>query len=288
MNKQLFDYCQRLLKKHDQGGAVKLTPFARTLHLEYGFGDIDRAYLYFSYDQRLTLIQDIKKLLALDVLSQEYQAKSRQDNAQTKRNEKDNSYAVGRDFVLINSLESFQFNGKVYPAMPFTSLGLYVKAQEIKSIQHKQIVFVENLEIMANLPALNLPEQLDNPLWIYRGDIQEKQHTGTAYAFFKGFNNDQHELICFSDLDPAGIQIALTCDAQYWLTPNNSAVIEFSRAKDVEKEWYKQNAAIQYLKNIKKLPAKCQTAFDLMLNNRKTLKQEHMLAHQIPLGLYKL
>jgi hypothetical protein len=141
---------------------------------------------------------------------------------------------------------------------------------------------------MANLPALKLPKKLENPLWLYRGDIQEKQQTGTAYAFFKRFNNDQHELICFSDLDPAGIQIALTCYAQYWLSPNDSAVIEFSGAKDVEKEWYKQNAAVQYLKNVKNLPDKCQMAFELMLNNRKTLKQEHMLAHQIPLGLYKL
>ncbi|MFT6140333.1 MAG: hypothetical protein ACJAXN_001546 [Psychromonas sp.] len=288
MNKQVFDYCKRLLQKHAQGGVVKLSPSARTLHLEYGFGEIDRAYLYFSYDQRISLIQDIKRHLALDVLSQEYQAKSRQENARHKRNEKDNSYPVGRDFVLINSLDNFQFNGQVYPAMPLTSLGLYVKAEEIKSIQHKQIVLVENLAIMANLAALNLPKKLDNPLWLYRGDSQEKQQTGTAYELFKRFNNDQHQLICFSDLDPAGIQIALTCTAAYWLTPKDSAVIEFSVAKDVEKEWYKQNAAVRYLKSFKNLPNKCQTAFELMLNNRKTLKQEHMLAHQIPLGLYTL
>lgn len=288
MNKQLFDYCKRLLLKHRQGGAVKLTSSARTLHLEYGFGMIDSAYLHFSYDQRISLIQDIQIQLELDVLSQEYKPRSRQDNARNKRNEKDNSYAVCRDFVLINSLKSLQLNRQVYPSTSLTSLGLYVKAEEIKSIQHKQIVFVENLEIMANLPALILPEQLENPLWLYRGDIQAKQQTGTAYEFFKRFDNDKHELICFSDLDPAGIQIALTCHAKYWLTPADSAVIKFSGAKDAEKEWYKQDATVQYLKNYKNLPDKCQTAFELMLHNRKTLKQEHMLAHQIPLGLYNL
>lgn len=288
MNKQLFDYCKRLLLKHRQGGAVKLTASARTLHLEYGFGEIDRESLHFSYDQRISLIQDLQTQLKLDVLTQEYISLSRRENALDKRNEKDNSHAVCRDFVLINSLGSLQLNGQVYPANPFTSLGLYVKADEIKSIGHKQIVFVENLEIMANLAALILPEELHNPLWLYRGDIQEKQQTGSAYAFFKGFDNDKHELICFSDLDPAGIQIALTCTAGYWLTPSDSAVIKFSQAKDAEREFYKQGAAIQYLQHYKNLPDKCQAAFELMLDNRKTLKQEHMLAHQIPLGLYKL
>jgi len=288
MNKQLFDYCKRLLLKHRQGGSIKLTASARTLHLEYGFGEIDRAYLHFSYDQRLSLIKELKSQLALDVLTQEYLPRSRQDNATNKRNEKDNSYAVCRDFVLINSLGSLQLNGQVYPANSLTSLGLYVKAQEIKSIEHKQIVLVENLEIMANLPGLILPDELENALWLYRGDIQEKQQTGSAYAFFKRFDNDQHQLICFSDLDPAGIQIALTCAAQYWLTPDDSSVIQFSGAKDAEQEWYRQDATVKYLNSYNNLPDKCQRAFALMLDNRKTLKQEHMLAHKIPLGLYRL
>ncbi|MFT6925246.1 MAG: hypothetical protein ACJAZP_000826 [Psychromonas sp.] len=288
MNKQLFDYCKRQLLKQRQGGSVKLTALARTLHHQYGFGEIDRGSLHFSYDQRISLIREIQKQLKLDVLTDEYVPQSRRENALHRRNEKDNSHAVCRDFVLINSLDGLQLNGQVYPANAFTSLGLYVKADEIKSIEHKQIIFVENLEMMANLPALNLPAQLDNPLWLYRGDIQEKQQTSTAYAFFKRFNNNQQQLICFSDLDPAGIQIALTCSAEYWLTPKDSSVVKFSQAKDAEQEFYKQNAAIQYLQHYKNLPDKCQMAFESMLHNRKTLKQEHMLAHQIALGLYKL
>ncbi|WP_372881821.1 hypothetical protein [Psychromonas sp.] len=95
-------------------------------------------------------------------------------------------------------------------------------------------------------------------------------------------------LICFSDLDPAGIQIALTCNAEYWLTAKDSTVIDFSGALGAEQEWDKQVSAITFLKNYNALPAKCQSAFDFMLSKRKTLKQEHMLARQIPLGLYKL
>ena len=286
MKKQIFDYSKRLLLKYRQGGAVKLTASLSTLHNDYGFGNICDDYLHFSDDQRLALIRDIQLLLKRDVLTQEYLPQSRQDNAKSKRNEKDNSYAVSRDFILINSLQNFHFNGQVYPTAPITSLGVYVKADQIKSIQHQQIVLVENLAIMANLAALKLPKELHNPLWLYRGDIQAKQHTGTAYEFFKRFADQP--LICFSDLDPAGIQIARTCHAQYWLTPKDSAVINFSEALDTEQEWDKQSAAISYLKNHKKLPAKCQSAFDIMLSKRKTLKQEHMLAQQIPLGLYKL
>ncbi len=286
MNKQLFDYSKRLLLKYRRGGKVKLNASLATLHNKYGFGTLCDGYLEFNDDQRLTLIREVELLLKLDLLTQEYTAQSRQENAKNKRNEKDNSYAVSRDFVLLNSLKNLHINGQLYPTAPITSLGVYVKAEEIKSIQHKQIVLVENLEIMANLSSLLLPEQLDNPLWLYRGDIQAKQHTGTAYDFFKRFA--EHELICFSDLDPAGIQIALTCSAKYWLTAKESAVIDFSGALDSEQEWDKQSHAISFLKNYDRLPAKCQSAFDIMLSKRKTLKQEHMLAQNIALGLYKL
>ncbi|MGB5444400.1 MAG: hypothetical protein WBM99_02745 [Psychromonas sp.] len=286
MNKQLFDYSKRLVLKYRQGGVVKLNASLSKLHSEHGFGTLRDGYLHFNDDQRMGLIRDVQLILKRDLLTQEYATQSRQDNAKHNRNEKNNSYAVSRDFVLINSLGNLQLNGQVIPTTSITSLGLYVKAQEIESIQHKQIVFVENLEIMANLPALILPEQLDNPLWLYRGDIQAKQQTGTAYEFFKRFADQQ--LICFSDLDPAGIQIALTCNAEYWLTAKDSAVIDFKQAMDAEREWDKQSSAINYLKHYNTLPAKCQSAFDLMLSKRKTLKQEHMLARQIELGLYKL
>lgn len=286
MNKQLFDYSKRLVLKYRQGGQVKLNASLSKLHSEYGFGTLRDGYLHFNDDQRLALIREVQLLLKLDLLTQEYKVQSRKDNAKHNRNEKHNSYAVSRDFVLINSLTDFHLNGEIYPATAITSLGLYVKAEEIKLIQHKQIVFVENLEIMANLASLVLPEQLDNPLWLYRGDIQAKQQTGTAYEFFKRFADRQ--LICFSDLDPAGIQIALTCNAEYWLTAKDSSVIDFKQAMDAEREWDKQSSAINYLKNYNTLPVKCQSAFDLMLSKRKTLKQEHMLAQQIALGLYKL
>jgi len=107
MKKSLFDYSKRLLLKYRQGGAVKLTASLSILHSDYGFGIICDDYLHFSDDQRMALIRDIQLLLKRDVLTQEYFPQSRQDNAKSKRNEKDNSYAVSRDFILINSLQNF-------------------------------------------------------------------------------------------------------------------------------------------------------------------------------------
>ena len=140
---------------------------------------------------------------------------------------------------------------------------------------------------------LSLPNSLDVPriflkqaLWLYRGDRKEQQRTSTAYQFFRRFKNS-HQLICFSDFDPAGIQIALTSGADYWLTAEEDDVINLELQGD-EQEWFKQHAASKYLDNKTLLPEKCQTAFAQMRCNRKTLKQEQMLAHHIKLGLFEL
>lgn len=169
---------------------------------------------------------------------------------------------------------------------PFVSFGINIDASQIQSVEHKQIILVENLEVMALLDKLVIPNFLKEALWLYRGDVNKRQTTGCAYQFFRNFK-ETHQLICFSDLDPAGIEIALSCSAHYWLTPADSFVINKQLTGD-EKEWFKQNKAITFLKNREGLPEKCESTFSLMLQYQKTLKQEHMIAHKIPLELFSL
>ena len=288
MNKALYQFCQTNFKTLTHG-KLKLSSLLKRLHNDYGFGVIDGDYLHFNERDRAFLIERVLSENSAHLFREPYPAaQSRQQSAQTQRNEKAQSYAVSRDFILINNLQILQLNNQQFPVTPFSSLGVYLKADEISSVEHQKIVLVENLAIMANLSALNIPECLHKALWLYRGDINPEQQTSTAYQFFRRFKDcDRHQLICFSDLDPAGIQIALTCDADYWLTAQDSNVINIELQGD-ENEWFKQERAIKYLEKRTDLPEKCQIAFSQMCSVRKTIKQEQMLAHNIKLGLFDL
>jgi hypothetical protein len=183
---------------------------------------------------------------------------------------------------------------------PFTSLGHNIKADEITSIEHKYIIFVENLAVMASLSALNLSsisEDLKDALWIYRGDLKKTQSTGTAYEFFRRFKS--HQRICFSDVDPKGIEIALTSHADYWLTIKDISDYEKTTQLLVgsEQEWFKQSDSIKFLQ--KRICDKVSTAnkqnritwepiFSASSKIQKTLKQEHIVKHKLDLTLLKL
>lgn len=286
MERRLYQFCQSRLKQPQ--GKLKLSALVTRLHNEYGFGVIEAGYLYYKERDRETLIDRVK--LENDnahLFRNEYpQAQTRVQAAKTQRNEKHNSYPVSRDFVLVNSLQELRINQQKQPLSSITSLGLYLKADEISSVEHPQIILVENLAIMANLTALNIPDELQNALWLYRGDNKNQQKTDSAYQFFRRFKSS-HQLICFSDLDAKGIEIALTSGADYWLTAQDCNVVNIELQGE-ENEWFEQSDALKYLHRQTALPMQCQNALTTMMASRKTLKQEQMVAHQIKLASYKL
>lgn len=285
MKKGLYQFCQDNLRAFS--GQLKCNASLKKLTEDYQFGVLQQGTLFWNEQDRNNLIARIKQETNLTLFRDAYQPpQSRVQSAKTDRNEKQNSYPVSQDYILVNSLTSLKLNQQLHKMSPFTSLGIYIDALQIQSVEHKQIILVENLEIMALLDQLIIPDHLKEALWLYRGDLKEQQTTSRAYQFFRSFK-ETHQLICFSDLDPAGIEIALSSRAHYWLTPADSTVINKQLTGD-EKEWFKQNKAIIFLKNRELLPEKCERAFSLMLQYQKTLKQEHMLAHQIPLDLFLL
>ena len=286
MNKALYQFCQSKFKTQTSG-RLKLSALLSRLHSEYSFGEIISGYLYFSEHDRMALIERVRFENGVHLLREAYpERQSRSQIAEKQRNEKMGSYAVSQDFILVNCLQTLRINHQKTEISPLTSLGLYIKADQIISVEHPQIIFVENLEIMANLSSLDIPDHLQSALWIYRGDIKKQQSTSTAYQFFRRFQHT-HQLICFSDLDPKGIEIAITSGAHYWLTAEDTSIVDIELQGD-EYEWFKQTKTIKYLQAKSDLPEKCQVAFIDMCLNRKTLKQEHILKHHIKLGVYSL
>lgn len=302
MNKALYKTTQKLLQKHRQGGRVKKSQSVIKLYEEYHFGqfDLNKEWLTFSLENILALSKEVQdSKLRVDIRHDPYpNEEDRLKIAEKYRNEKENSYPVSKDFILINCLSELRINKILHTIAPITSLGIYIRADDIKSIEHKNIVFVENLEVMARLSDLNLSslaENLTEALWVYRGDIRKQQSTSTAYQFFRRFKDNQR--ICFSDVDPKGIEIAITSDADYWLTLEN--IEDFNRTINLlegsEEEWFKQGASIEFLQkeqvkqNVQfKNKLAWEPIFTASLAEQKTLKQEHIIAHHLPLSLLKI
>ncbi|OUR83849.1 hypothetical protein A9Q75_04295 [Colwellia psychrerythraea] len=303
INKTLYKFAQHQIQKSIQkninGGRIKNSALATRLYEEFHFGqfDLTKQWLTFSLTDILALTNEVQSSHGVDIRNDPYPSKEdRLATAETNRNEKENSYAVSKDFILINSLTDINVNQKCHKISPLTSLGIYIKAEEIKSIEHSAIVLVENLTVMANLNAINLASiksniDLSKALWLYRGDVKAQQTTNTSYQFFRRFKG-HIPLVCFSDLDPKGIEIALTSDADYWLTVENKNEITMELSGN-EQEWYKQGASISFLqKKISTIPdqevARWQNVFENLRTYRKTLKQEHILKHNVALALLEL
>ena len=311
MNKQLYNYAQAKFQQNRHGGQIKNSALATKLHNEFHFGkfDLSQQGLTFTLTDILQLSKEVQLSHGVDIRNDPYPVKEdRLTIAATSRNEKENSYAVSKAFILINSLSDININLACHKVAPLTSLGMYIKAEEITSIEHSAIVLVENLAVMANLNAINLASiqtirtaqntqsksnniDLSKALWLYRGDVKAQQTTGTSYHFFRHFKGNI-PLVCFSDLDPKGIEIALTSDADYWLTIENTSEISMELSGN-EQEWYKQGASISFLqKKINTMTSQdvaCwQKLFESLRTHRKTLKQEHILKHNLALSLIEL
>ena len=286
MKEPLFKYCQNNLRVVGQG-KLKITPSLKCLHRDYNFGSLDDKYCYFTEQDKDNLIEHVKDELQVHLFRQSYPDKnSRTKNAENSRNEKINALKVSENFVLVNSLNSLCINQQKTDISLLGGLGHFIYAPDIKTVEHQQIILVENLEVMANLSLLNIPDQLKDALWLYRGDKEKHKQTGTAGELYKRFQKT-NTLICFSDFDPTGLAIALTCGATQWLTLSSSTDIHI-KLSGAEYEWFNQQKDKTFLNNSAKLTDQLSELFDVMNHNQKTLKQEHMLAHSLELALYPL
>lgn len=290
MKEGLFNKTKDLLLTSSTGDKIPTKEYLKQLKEDFDFGSFSGSSFSYSLTDKIRLIAEVKQQLGVQIEFDSYpEQKSRYDNSKTNRAEKLNSYPVSRDFILINSINELKINQGVIAKSPLSSLGQSVRADEIDSIEHSYIVLVENLTLMANLAALNLPESLRDALWVYRGDVKPSQQTGMAYQFFRRWkDNPCYKLVCFSDLDPKGIEIAYTCEADYWLSPADCEAAIAIDLQGIEQEWHKQTQSRLYLHRQQQLPAQCQLAFSLMNEQHITLKQEHMLSHNLKLQLFSL
>lgn len=288
INKTQYDFFAKTMRK--DAGQVKSNKSCEWIVDNYRLGHIDNGTWSYTGKDRVSIIKLIKELLNIDLLTDDYKPKQdRVKNALTQSNEKLNALAVSHDFVLVNSFDKLLLNKQQIDIGLFNSLGIYINANKVDSIEHKAIVFVENLAVMANLKQLVFTENtvhLKDALWVYRGDKKHQQSTGAAYDFFRRCANS-HQLVCFADFDPAGFQIAMTCGALQLLAPSLDA-FDSINVKGTEQTYYAQDNAKKYLDIQITLSDELQALYRGMKDKKRTIQQEHLLSHQIPLSLYEI
>jgi len=291
MKKNLFNYTKNLYQKNKQQADTRLkcSPSLLSLKHDYGFGRLETLgeYIHFTRGDLEQLRTQCKEQ-GYDLTAAYPAAKSRIDNAKNgQRNEKLNALPVAQDFVLLNSLSLLKLNGQNIEPSPINSLGLYINSKQVHSLEHKIIILVENLSVMACLPLLNVSNELHDALWVYRGDADLKQTTSTAYNFFRKWQKT-HTLVCFSDFDPKGLEIACTSGAEYYLSPKQSLWSQILNAPLIgpENEWHHQQYAKNWLNKQKPyLSSQINSAFNAMNEHQSTYKQEHIICNNIDLEL---
>ncbi|MDN2662089.1 hypothetical protein [Psychromonas sp. 14N.309.X.WAT.B.A12] len=253
-------------------------------------GKIEYGDWVYTEKERSAIIALVKSQLKVDLLHDDFpEDTSRIARANTFNEEKSRTVAVSHDFVLVNSLTILKLNQQTIEINAFQSLGFYVNANTVESVEHDCIVLVENLSVMANLSLLKFSAKcafLKNALWVYRGDIRAQQTTAMAYQFFRGFK-ESHQLVCFADFDPKGLEIALTSGADYVITPTVDSIKAF-QTDGADTDYFKQASSRNYIAEHLVDSSKIQQLFRLMSEQRRTIKQEHMLAKALTLSVSKI
>ena len=285
MNKQLYNFCQTNFRER-KSDFIVYKAMAKKLFREYNFGSNSAQKLYFTESDIEQLVRRVKEELNLDLFKDKFEEQvNRVHRSKVDPLEKRNTVSVRSEYVLLNSITSININGNKNPIIAEGSLGNYVAIEDIKSIENTHLILVENLIVMGYLSALNLSADFKNALWVYRGDKNAENTTGVAYQFFRLYQG-KIKTICFSDYDPEGVNIAISSGADEWLTLIDP--INCNLSSYLDNDFHKQTKACTSLRLNKNLPIKCQQAFENMSKTKTTIKQEHMVSHQLALGCFSL
>jgi len=293
MNRKMYQWISELVRHQPEQTTERAwSEIGRAVRERYQCGTVRNNKLHFTSQDKFALRSEIKKELGIDPFETYQLPDSRLQIAEYHDNEKLAKNPASHNHVLVNSPSgTLNLNGRniqlhtdVVPAA-----GMLCLSSEIKHIDHSAIVVVENLSIMALCNMLKIPAQINSALWIYRGDHKSGAKIDACHALLNRFGNDK-EIIVFSDMDPKGLEIALTIDnARYWLGPEPNAWRNCLKSKVASRSGYdSQGVAMNYLlkqHDAGSLSEAFKELISLLNTERSSYRQEHMSAHNIPLTL---
>ncbi|MBE0437913.1 MAG: hypothetical protein IBX56_19200 [Methylomicrobium sp.] len=293
MNRKLFNWISELVVSGpDRSTTRPVSALGREVTERYRCGHLHNGKLVFTAQDKLELRRRVAEETGFDPL-RERLPDDRLTVAKHHANEKLAGKPVSEDYLLLNSPDGFvRINDKqimLYPES-ITAAGLFCLNSGIATVEHDVLVVVENLAIMSLCASLELPPLARRALWVYRGDSKTGSKTNACRAFVDRFGANK-TVVVFSDMDPKGLEIALTMPhANYWLGPVPESWQTWLKKQEVgNHEGYDTQAmSMAYLKRLSgagALSEPMSALIECLQNERSSCRQEHMYSHKIELGL---
>lgn len=296
MNDPMFRWISKLVRdKPDQTSDRPLSQIALRVQAHYRCGDIRNNRLFFSVQDKQNLRRRVVEELSLDPFIVEQLPDSRLEMAQYHPNEKLAAKPAGDDHLLLSSADGvIRINDVQIPLHPgsISQAGLLCLNSGIRTVEHQTIVVIENLAIMPLCHSWRLPVPDEQALWVYRGDHKSGAKAQACRDFIERFGADK-TVIVFSDMDPKGLEIALTMPhADYWLGPEQASWRACLQSKQANREGFDlQSRAMTYLERLAGQGMLEGTLHELLLcfnEERSSFRQEHMFNRQVGLALFSL
>jgi hypothetical protein len=259
----------------------------------YQSGRVQNNQLIFTAEDKTALRRKIKQEFGLDPFDTNQLPANRLEVAKHHPNEKLAKNPVSHDHILLNcpnkilrlNNQNIQLHTEFIP-----NAGMMCLSSGITRIDHDAIVVVENLAIMQLCSTFTLPSLCQDALWIYRGDHKTGARIDACHDLLNRFGTDK-DVIVFSDMDPKGLEIALTIPhADYWLGPESSTWDSCFKSKQASRSGYdKQGVAMDFLlKECEKdfLAKPFKELVLRMKTERSSYRQEHIYTHNVHLSLF--
>jgi hypothetical protein len=293
VDRKLYLWISLLVRdKPDQATSRPLTAIGRQVQTRYGCGYIRNNRLIFSAEDKRQLRQRVLDELGLDPFVTEQLPEKRLEMAQYHSNEKLASKPASDDQLLLNSSDGvLRINSERINLHPesLKSSGLLCLNSSIQTIEHQTIVVIENLAIMSLCQIWRISCVDHQALWLYRGDHKTGAQANACRDFLERFGTNK-TVIVFSDMDPKGLEIAVTLPfANFWLGPSENTWQSLLSSQFASQTGFDtQAASISYLFRLldsNTLSEPFRNLISVMLDKRSSFRQEHTFSHNVPLKL---
>lgn len=296
MNRQIFQWISALVRSNPGETTSRSKSEIGCMVIgRYQTGRIQNNRLIFTAEDKTALRRKIIQEVDLDPFDIKELPVSRLEVAKYHPNEKLAKNPVSHDHVLLNcpnqtlrlNHQAIQLQTEFIP-----NAGMMCLSSGITRIDHDTIVVVENLAIMQLCSTLELPSLCQNALWLYRGDHKTGARIDACHDLLNRFGTDK-DVIVFSDMDPKGLEIALTVPyADYWLGPEPSTWDNCFKSKQASHSGYdEQDVAMTFILNKRDTGFLTESFGELvsrMENERSSYRQEHSYAQNIRLSLFPI
>ncbi|MGF1902024.1 DUF7281 domain-containing protein [Aliivibrio sifiae] len=265
--KQLFSPA-----KVKDGTNVVLSGVFEIFHHDFSVGIVRGEKLQLTPRDIRQIRKIIKEQSGFDLLTDPI-PHSRTEMAQFFPNEKLSSRPVKGKVIKIYGLLSTNINGRKYDLEE--GMNIEIPLSCLKSIEHNQIVIVENYEAFSKFRLVKTDME-PNPLIVYRGDKDCSVISKEMALTFPDI-----ELVAWFDTDPKGISLAFASGADYMLVPDLS--------KEALKQHGRSDLFSNQYQNWKRVSALIPSNLKLLMANvEKGITQESIMANDISVSLYKI